>query len=54
MNKEGIYQCPIFDETCPYYKKGVCYMQVETGDSPFDECEAWAEDGVWEEEGEEE
>jgi hypothetical protein len=44
MDKKGIYMCPTFDETCPYCKKGMCYMQVETGDSPLEECEAWADE----------
>jgi hypothetical protein len=47
MNKKGIYQCPMFDVTCPYCKKGNCYMQVETGESPLDGCDeyqAWDDD----------
>ena len=44
MKSNGIYMCPTFDETCPYCKKGFCYMQVETGTSPIGECEAWEDE----------
>ena len=41
MKNNGIYMCPVFDESCPYCKKGFCYMEKETGDSPIGECDAW-------------
>ena len=44
MKSNGIYMCPTFDETCPYCKKGFCYMAVETGTSPIGECDAWEEE----------
>ncbi len=36
--------CPSFDDTCPYCKRGFCYMQEMTGDSPLDQCDEWVDD----------
>jgi hypothetical protein len=44
MKSNGIFLCPTFDEACPYCKRGMCYMAVETGTAPIDECEAWADE----------
>ena len=44
MKSNGIYICPADDFDCPYYKRGFCYMAQETGDSPLDQCEAWADE----------
>ena len=33
--------CPAFDESCPYCKRGFCFMKDMTGDNPLDECDEW-------------
>ena len=43
--------CPAFDESCPYCKRGFCFMKDMTGDNPHDECDEWY--GVEEDEDDE-
>lgn len=44
MAKTGKLICPVFDETCPYCKKGFCHMYEMEGVSPIGECDAWIDD----------
>ena len=39
---KGVLLYPIFDETCPYCVKGMCYMAKKGEGNPLEECEAWA------------
>ena len=43
--------CPAFDESCPYCKRGFCFMKDMTGDNPLEQCDEWY--GVEEDEDDE-
>ena len=44
MSINGVFLCPVFDEICPYCKKGMCYMAKMGEGNPIEEYDAWADE----------